>query len=204
MAEEDKKRYEIEMANYISSPMMAYGGVAPTAAAAAAAAAGMARGGGLMMAPPPDAVGPGGRRRRRKKKMKDPNAPKRCMSAFFWYSQDERSKVRAANPDFAVGDIAKELGRRWSEAEGPVREKYEKLAAEDRARYDKAKRLYQQKLRDEQNGIVPGASTSAAAATAAPVAAAANAAAVPIDDLEEEELAEEELIESEEESEGDD
>ncbi len=141
MAEEDKKRFEVEMANYISSPMMAYGGMAPTAAAAAAAAAGMARGagagaGGSPYLPGP--VGPGGRRRRRrKKKMKDPNAPKRCMSAFFWFSQDERSKVRAANPDFAVGDIAKELGRRWSEAEGPIREKYEKLAAEDRARCGK-------------------------------------------------------------------
>ncbi len=51
--------------------------------------------------------------------------------------KDERSKVRAANPDFAVGDIAKELGRRWSEAQGSVKEKYEKLAAEDRARWEK-------------------------------------------------------------------
>ncbi len=93
MADEDKKRYEIEMANYVSSPMMAYGGVTPTAAVAAAAAAGRAMGGGMggynyqpphhhQMPPPTD-----GRRRRRKKRMKDPNAPKRCMSAFFWFSQ---------------------------------------------------------------------------------------------------------------------
>lgn len=31
--------------------------------------------------------------RREKKRIKDPNAPKRCISAFFWYSHDERPKV---------------------------------------------------------------------------------------------------------------
>ena len=43
-------------------------------------------------------------------------------SAFFWYSQDARSKVRAANPDFGVGDIAKELGRQWGEASDETRD----------------------------------------------------------------------------------
>ena len=37
-------------------------------------------------------------------------------SAFFWFSKEVRPKVRAANPEFSVGEIAKELGRRWSEA----------------------------------------------------------------------------------------
>ena len=45
-----------------------------------------------------------------------------CRSAFFWYSQDARSKVRAANPDFGVGDIAKELGRQWGEASDETRD----------------------------------------------------------------------------------
>ena len=45
-----------------------------------------------------------------------------CRSAFFWYSADARSRVRAANPDFGVGDIAKELGRQWSEASEDTRE----------------------------------------------------------------------------------
>ena len=45
-----------------------------------------------------------------------------CRSAFFWYSQDARPKVRAANPDFGVGDIAKELGRQWGEASDETRD----------------------------------------------------------------------------------
>ncbi len=42
--------------------------------------------------------------------------------------------MKAANPDFAVGEIAKELGRRWSEANDAARAKYEALAEKDRAR----------------------------------------------------------------------
>jgi hypothetical protein len=37
-------------------------------------------------------------------------------SAFFWFSKEVRPKVKEANPNFGVGDIAKELGRRWAEA----------------------------------------------------------------------------------------
>ena len=52
-----------------------------------------------------------------------------CRSAFFWYSQDARSKVRAANPDFGVGDIAKELGRQWGEASDETRDGDGELSA---------------------------------------------------------------------------
>ena len=71
-----------------------------------------------------------------------------CRSAFFWYSQDARPKVRAANPDFGVGDIAKELGRQWGEASDETRAKYERLAEKDRARYDVAKREYAMQKKD--------------------------------------------------------
>ena len=83
------------------------------------------------------------KRGRKPRSKKDPNAPKRALSGFFWFSNDERSKVKAANPDFGVGDIAKELGRRWAEAGEEVKAKFEALAANDRVRYDKEKIAYQ-------------------------------------------------------------
>ncbi|ODM86589.1 High mobility group protein DSP1 [Orchesella cincta] len=52
---------------------------------------------------------------KRMKKAKDPNAPKRGLSAFFWFSHDERAKVKGANPGFGVADVAKVLGRMWVE-----------------------------------------------------------------------------------------
>ena len=41
---------------------------------------------------------------------KDPNAPKRPMSAYFLFMGDKRAKVREKNPDFKIGNIAK-VGR---------------------------------------------------------------------------------------------
>ena len=36
---------------------------------------------------------------------KDPNKPKRAMSAFFLYSQAFRTKVKTTNPDASFGDV---------------------------------------------------------------------------------------------------
>jgi len=61
----------------------------------------------------------------------------RFRSAFFWFCNDERSKVKALNPEFGVGDIAKELGRRWSDVDPELKSKYEAMAEKDKARYDR-------------------------------------------------------------------
>lgn len=74
---------------------------------------------------------------KRKKRVKDPNAPKRALSAFFWFCNDERPKVKETMPDATVGEIAKELGKRWNECKDDFKSKYEALAAKDKARYEK-------------------------------------------------------------------
>lgn len=58
-------------------------------------------------------------------------------SAFFWFCNDERAKVRAANPDMGVGDVAKQLGAAWSNTPPEAKAKYEALAASDKERYEK-------------------------------------------------------------------
>lgn len=45
--------------------------------------------------------------------------------------------MKSQNPEFGVGDIAKELGRRWAEADSDVKSKYEAMAEKDKARYEK-------------------------------------------------------------------
>jgi len=92
--------------------------------------------------PPPGTRGRRGRRSRGMKKEKDPNKPKRALSAFFYYANDERPKVRAANPDFSVGEVAKELGRQWNELSEAEKEPHETSAREDRARYDREMKEY--------------------------------------------------------------
>jgi len=76
------------------------------------------------------------------KRERDPNKPKRALSAFFYYAKDERPNVRSINPDFSVGEVAKELGRKWNELSESEKAPYEKSAEEDRARYDVEMKAY--------------------------------------------------------------
>ncbi|XP_064482042.1 high mobility group protein B1-like [Ornithodoros turicata] len=82
---------------------------------------------------------------KKRKRTKDPNAPKRPLSAFFWFCNDERPKVREENPDNSVGEVAKELGRRWNDVSDDTKSKYEALAAKDKARYEKELKAYKGK-----------------------------------------------------------
>jgi len=66
----------------------------------------------------------------RASKNKDPNAPKRPLSAFFIFSQDERPAIKQKNSTLLVADVAKQIGERWRGASEDVKKKYEKLAKE--------------------------------------------------------------------------
>ena len=56
--------------------------------------------------------------------MKDP-ALKKPLTAFFMFSADERANVKAENPTFKIGDIAKALGERWATLDPERKAKYE-------------------------------------------------------------------------------
>jgi len=71
----------------------------------------------------------------KRKRTKDPNAPKRALSGFFFFCHDERPKVKAIHPSYGVGDIAKEMGKRWEVCQ--IKPKYEAMAQKDKARYEK-------------------------------------------------------------------
>lgn len=76
----------------------------------------------------------------KRKRTKDPNAPKRALSAFFCFCNDERPKVKAQHPGYSVGDIAKELGKRWEGCTN--KSKYEAIAAKDKERYEREMTAY--------------------------------------------------------------
>lgn len=96
--------------------------------------------------------------RGKKKRTKDPNAPKRALSAFFWFCNDERPKVKVVLPDSSVGEVAKELGRRWNDCTEDQKSKYEALAAKDKARYEKEMGAYKKKT---AGGAKPAAKAKA-------------------------------------------
>ncbi len=64
---------------------------------------------------------------RGKRSKKDPNAPKRPLSAYILFSQDKRPEVTKAHPDWPVTEVMKEMGKMWAAASAKEKAKYEKL-----------------------------------------------------------------------------
>lgn len=84
---------------------------------------------------------PGGGRP--KKAKKDPNAPKRNMSAYFLYSIDARPRVKEENPDASFGDIARLISAEYKTLSSDEVEVWKEKAAADKVRYEEEMRQYQ-------------------------------------------------------------
>lgn len=93
-----------------------------------------------------------GRKPQKKKKIKDPNAPKRNISAFFFFSTEEREKLKKeGNAEMKLMDASKEIGKRWAAIDPEVKAKFEKMAEDDKIRYAKEMEEFKQQ---KKNGIV--------------------------------------------------
>jgi hypothetical protein len=76
---------------------------------------------------------PGGGRR--KKAKKDPNAPKRNMSAYFLYSVHIRPTIKEENPDASFGEIARLISAKFKALPEKERKIWDDKAEKDKARY---------------------------------------------------------------------
>ncbi|KAI4131418.1 MAG: hypothetical protein LQ347_002998 [Umbilicaria vellea] len=76
------------------------------------------------------------------KKKKDPNAPKRGLSAYMFFANEQRDNVREENPGISFGQVGKVLGERWKALNSKQREPYEAKAATDKKRYEEEKATY--------------------------------------------------------------
>ena len=81
------------------------------------------------------------------KKVKDPSAPKRSKSAYIFFCADMRDTVRSElGDDSKATEVTKELGVRWNKLKESTKAsdkklltKYEKMATDDKNRYEKEK-----------------------------------------------------------------
>lgn len=79
---------------------------------------------------------------KRKKAKKDPNAPKRNMSAYFLFSVHIRPSVKDENPEAAFGDIARIISAKYKALDGDERKEWDEKAAEDKERYQREMEAY--------------------------------------------------------------
>ncbi|CAO3642016.1 unnamed protein product [Cunninghamella blakesleeana] len=76
---------------------------------------------------------------------KDPEAPKRGLSAYMIFSKENRERIKSENPDATFGQIGKLLGEAWKNLDDEGKQKYNKLAEDDKKRYENEKAEYNSK-----------------------------------------------------------
>lgn len=85
-----------------------------------------------------------------KKKKKDPNAPKKNLTAYFMFQKEVRPQIVADNPNLKVSEVAKEIGEQWKNLDQDQKSKYEKLAEQDKERYQREMEAYNSKRGDDE------------------------------------------------------
>ena len=110
----------------------------------------------------------------KRKKRRDPDAPKRSVSAYVFFGHSERPKIQEENPDIEFKDVGRKLGERWRNLAADERAKFEVLAQKDRDRYAKEMAAYnEEKERKAQEALSKQAALDAEATAAAATASAA-------------------------------
>lgn len=95
-----------------------------------------------------------------KRAKKNPNAPKRPMSAFLYFSQEKRSMIKEQNPGLKNTEISRVLGQMWKNApeaertphiehEKMEREKYKAEMATWREKEEERKALIREKNEEQ-------------------------------------------------------
>ncbi|GAM88026.1 hypothetical protein ANO11243_060550 [Dothideomycetidae sp. 11243] len=85
------------------------------------------------------------------KRKKDPNAPKRGLSAYMFFANEQRDKVREDNPGIKFGEVGKILGDKWKQLTDKQKAPYEAKAAADKKRYEDQKAAYQAGTLDDDD-----------------------------------------------------
>ncbi|KAI4763352.1 hypothetical protein E4T52_08029 [Aureobasidium sp. EXF-3400] len=76
-----------------------------------------------------------------KKKM-DPNVPKRGLSAYMFFANETRGRVREDNPGITFGDVGKVVGEKWKSLNEKQKAPFEAMAAAEQKRYEEEKATY--------------------------------------------------------------
>ena len=85
------------------------------------------------------------KRKKSARRKKDPNAPKRNMSAYFLYSISMRNQCKIDNPNATFGELAKILSEQFKSLSDKEKKKWDNAAIQDKIRYEKELEEYNNK-----------------------------------------------------------
>ena len=69
------------------------------------------------------------------KKRKDPKAPKKPLTSYLYFCQDQRDCICKEYPDLKMTDLSKKFGELWKNLSDKKRQKYNEMSEADRDRY---------------------------------------------------------------------
>ncbi len=78
-------------------------------------------------------------KRRKSSRHSHSTKPKRPLSGYMYFVQQERSRVVKAHPSYKVTEIAKELGSMWRGMSASDKRPFEEMSNKDKARYAREK-----------------------------------------------------------------
>lgn len=90
-----------------------------------------------------------GEKKARKSK-KDKDAPKRAISAFFFYNKQRRETLVKEQPNLNNKELIKTMSTEWNALSAEKKKPYITLAEEDKKRYEKEKKEYDAKKKEEK------------------------------------------------------
>jgi hypothetical protein len=70
------------------------------------------------------------------KAKKDPNAPKKPLSAYMLFAKENREKIKKENSDATFGEIGRKLGEAWRSIDKKNKDKFIKKSEKDKDRYN--------------------------------------------------------------------
>lgn len=85
-------------------------------------------------------------------KVKDENKPKAARSAYNFFAAEHRDKVKEENPEMDGKEITAEVAAQWKKIkETKAVTKYNKLAEEDKKRFNKETKAYEKKVKSDED-----------------------------------------------------
>ena len=81
----------------------------------------------------------------KKRGKKDKNAPKRPISAYFFYNQERREKLKKEKPNLDNKELIKAMSEEWNKLTDEEKKPYVKKAEADKKRYIEEMKAYESK-----------------------------------------------------------
>eukprot|EP01089_Gocevia_fonbrunei_P009444 TRINITY_DN2174_c0_g1_i1.p3 TRINITY_DN2174_c0_g1~~TRINITY_DN2174_c0_g1_i1.p3 ORF type:complete len:161 (+),score=42.63 TRINITY_DN2174_c0_g1_i1:276-758(+) len=75
--------------------------------------------------------------KKRKVTKKKEGQPKRPLSGYLFFCQKHRAEIKDKYPNLKLTDVSKKLGKLWGKAGKKEKEEMQKLADNDKVRYEK-------------------------------------------------------------------